>query len=36
MTLDELKALLKSGAITQEQCDSMVKAMGLDENEPEP
>lgn len=36
MTLDELKALLKSGAITQEQFDSMVKAMGLDENEPEP
>ena len=32
MTLEELKALLASGAITQAQYDAMVKQLGLEEN----
>lgn len=39
MTLEELKALLESGAITQEQYEAMVKQLGLEEEpetDPEP
>lgn len=36
MNLEELKALLKSGAITQAQFDAMVKQLGLEEPEPQP
>ena len=37
MTLEELKALLESGAITQAQFDAMVKQLGLeDKKDPEP
>lgn len=36
MTLDELKKLLESGAVTQEQYTEMVKALGLENPEPEP
>lgn len=37
MNLEELKALLASGAITQEQYDAMVKQLGLeDKKDPEP
>ena len=35
MTIEELKKLLESGSITQEQFDSMAKAMGLEVEEPE-
>ena len=35
MTIEELKKLLESGAITQEQFESMATAMGLEIEEPE-
>lgn len=34
MTLEQLKALLESGAITQEQYDAMVESLGLKEEPP--
>lgn len=36
MSLEELKALLEGGKITQEQYDAMVKALGLEEGKADP
>ena len=36
MNLEELKALLESGKITQEQYDAMLKALGLEEGKTDP